>query len=194
VVAVSLAFNPQGCTVRAFKAPSAEELRHDFLWRVHQHVPAHGEIVVFNRSHYEDVLVPRIDALVPPATWKARYAQINDFERMLGENGVHVLKIFLHLSRAEQKRRFEERIHERRKQWKFDPVDLAKRAQWEAYRAAYVDMLRKCSTRAAPWYVVPADNRWLRDLAVGQIVLAKLRSLPLRFPPPRFDPKQLKVK
>jgi PPK2 family polyphosphate:nucleotide phosphotransferase len=188
------AFNPQGCNVRAFKAPSVEELRHDYLWRVHPHVPARGELVVFNRSHYEDVLVPRVDKLVPRATWQARYAQINDFERMLAENGIHVLKLFLHISRAEQKERFEERIHERRKQWKLDPQDLVKRGQWSDYRAAYVDMLRLCSTKAAPWYVVPADHKWLRDLAVGQIVLDKLRALPLSFPEPRFDPKTLKVK
>jgi PPK2 family polyphosphate:nucleotide phosphotransferase len=188
------AFNPQGCTVCAFKAPSVEELRHDFLWRVHAHVPARGEVVVFNRSHYEDVLVPRVDGLVRPEVWKARYAQINDFERMLVESGIHVLKIFLHISRGEQKQRFEARIHERRKQWKFDPQDLVKRAQWGAYRAAYQDMLARCSTRAAPWYVVPADHKWLRDLAVGQVVLEKLRSLPLRFPAPNFDPQALKLK
>jgi PPK2 family polyphosphate:nucleotide phosphotransferase len=188
------AFNPQGCTVRSFKAPSPEELRHDYLWRVHPHVPARGEVVVFNRSHYEDVLVPRVDGLVAPGAWKARYAQINDFERMLVENGIHVLKLFLHISRAEQKQRFEVRIHERQKQWKFDPQDLVKRGEWGAYRLAYQDMLGRCSTRAAPWYVVPADHKWLRDLAVGQVVLAKLRSLPLRFPAPNFDPRRLKVK
>jgi PPK2 family polyphosphate:nucleotide phosphotransferase len=187
------AFNPQGCSVRAFKAPSAEELRHDFLWRIHQHTPPRGEIAVFNRSHYEDVLVARVDNLVPPPVWKARYRQINEFERMLGENDVQVVKLFLQISRAEQRRRFEERIREPRKQWKFDPQDLRKRAQWNAYRQAFGDMLGRCNTRHAPWYVVPADHKWLRDLAVAQIMRAALRSLPLRFPPPRFDPRRMRV-
>jgi PPK2 family polyphosphate:nucleotide phosphotransferase len=188
------AFNPQGCTVRAFKAPSAEELRHDYLWRIHQHVPAHGEITVFNRSHYEDVLVVRVDELVPRALWQARYQQINDFERMLGACNVKVVKIFLHISKAEQRRRFEERIHEPRKQWKFAVEDLVKRGQWGAYQQAYGDMLGRCNSAAAPWYVVPADRKWLRDLAVAQIMHQALKSLPLRFPPPRYDPGKIQVK
>jgi PPK2 family polyphosphate:nucleotide phosphotransferase len=186
------AFNPQGCTVHAFKRPSAEELRHDFLWRVHPHVPPRGEIVVFNRSHYEDVLIARVDALVPRPVWQARYNQINQFERLLVENDVRVVKIFLHISKAEQRRRFEERIREPRKQWKFDPLDLVKRRQWSAYRQAYIAMLARCGTQHAPWYVVPADRKWLRDLAVAQILLAELRALKLRFPPPRFEPRKLR--
>ncbi|HVN99153.1 MAG TPA: PPK2 family polyphosphate kinase [Steroidobacteraceae bacterium] len=188
------AFNPQGCTVRAFKVPSAEELRHDYLWRIHQHVPPRGEIAVFNRSHYEDVLVARIDGLVPKRVWQARYRQINEFERMLVENGIRVVKLFLHLSRAEQRRRFEERIHDPRKQWKFDPQDLVKRAQWPAYRKAFGDMLGQCSTPHAPWYVVPADHKWLRDLAVAQILVQTLRELAPRFPPPRFNPGRMRVR
>ena len=187
------ACNPQGCTVRAFKAPSAEELRHDFLWRIHPHTPPRGEIAVFNRSHYEDVLIARVDELVPPPVWKARYGQINDFERLLAENDVQVVKLFLHISKAEQRRRFEERIREPHKQWKFDPQDLRKRAQWPAYRQAFGDMLGRCHTRYAPWYVVPADHKWLRDLAVSQILCAALRALPLRFPPPRFNPRRMRV-
>ncbi len=186
------AFNPQGCTVHAFKVPSAEELRHDYLWRVHAHAPARGELAVFNRSHYEDVLVPRVDRLVPPATWKARYGHINDFERMLGDNGIQVVKLFLQISRAEQKRRFQDRINNPRKQWKFEEGDLDKRAQWSLYHAAYQDMLRKCSPKDAPWYVIPADHKWLRDLAVAQVLLAHLRALPLRFPPPSFAPKKMR--
>jgi PPK2 family polyphosphate:nucleotide phosphotransferase len=182
------AFNPQGCTVHAFKTPSAEELRHDFLWRIHVHTPLCGEIAVFNRSHYEDVLIARVDHLVPGPVWQARYRQINEFERMLAESNTHVVKIFLHISKAEQRRRFEERIHEPRKQWKFDPQDLVKRTQWQAYRLAFGDMLGRCNTRYAPWYVVPADHKWLRDLAVSQIMYAALRSLALRFPAPRFNP------
>lgn len=181
------AFNPQGCTVHAFKTPSSEELAHDYLWRVHAHAPSRGEMAVFNRSHYEDVLIARVDQLVPRPVWQARYRQINEFERMLAESDIKVVKIFLHISKAEQRRRFEERIHDRRKQWKFDPQDLVKRAQWQAYRQAFGDMLGHCNTSHAPWYVVPADHKWLRDLAVSQIMYATLRSLPLRFPPPRFN-------
>ena len=183
------AFNPQGCTVRAFKAPSAEELSHDYLWRVHAHAPSRGEIAVFNRSHYEDVLIARVDSLVPRPVWQARYRQINDFEHMLTESNTHVVKIFLHISKAEQRRRFEERIHESRKQWKFDPRDLEKRKQWPAYRQAFGDMLGRCNTRYGRWHVVPADHKWLRDLAVAQIMYATLKSLALRFPPPRFNPR-----
>ena len=183
------AFNPQGCTVRAFKAPSAEELAHDYLWRVHAHVPPRGEIAVFNRSHYEDVLIARVDGLVPTPVWNARYRQINEFERMLVESNIHIVKIFLQISKAEQRRRFEDRIREPRKQWKFDPRDLDKRQQWPAYRAAFGDMLGRCNTPQARWYVVPSDRKWLRDLAVAQIMYATLRSLALRFPPPRFNPR-----
>jgi PPK2 family polyphosphate:nucleotide phosphotransferase len=188
------AFNPQGCTVHAFKAPGAEELRHDYLWRIHQHVPARGEIGVFNRSHYEDVLVVRVDGLVPPAVWQARYRQINEFERMLAESGISVVKIFLHISRDEQRRRFEGRIREPHKQWKFDPQDLIKRAQWGAYSQAFGAMLGRCNTVHAPWYVVPGDKKWLRDLAVSQIMLQALKALPLRFPAPKFDPRRTRVR
>ncbi|MBS0389054.1 MAG: polyphosphate kinase 2 family protein [Proteobacteria bacterium] len=188
------AFNPQGCTVRAFKVPSAEELRHDFLWRIHQHVPPRGEIAVFNRSHYEDVLVARVDGLVSKRVWHARYRQINEFERMLVENDIRVVKLFLHISRAEQRRRFEERIHDPRKQWKFDPQDLVKRAQWPAYRKVFGDMLGHCSTAHAPWYVVPSDHKWLRDLAVAQILAQTLRELAPRFPSPRFNPRRMRVR
>jgi PPK2 family polyphosphate:nucleotide phosphotransferase len=183
------AFNPQGCTVHAFKAPSAEELLHDYLWRVHAHTPSRGEIAVFNRSHYEDVLIARVEKLVPRPVWQARYGQINEFERMLSECNIRVVKIFLHISKAEQRRRFEERIRDPRKQWKFDAQDLVKRAQWQAYRLAFGDMLGRCNTRHAPWYVVPANHKWLRDLAVSQIMYATLQSLALRFPTPHFNPK-----
>ena len=149
------AFSPQGCTVVSFKVPSAEEVRHDYLWRIHRHTPARGEIVVFNRSHYEDVLVVRVNNLVPPAVWRERYEQINDFERLLVANGTRVVKIFLQISKGEQKQRFEERIADKRKHWKFDPRDLEKRKQWEQYREAYESVLSRCSTEAAPWYRCP---------------------------------------
>ena len=187
------AFNPQGCTVTAFKAPSAEELKHDYLWRVHRHVPAKGEIAVFNRSHYEDVLVVRVDDLVPREVWSERYQQINEFEKLLTAADTHVVKIFLHISRDEQKRRFRERIDDPTKQWKFDPADLIKRSQWKSYMSAFEDMLEKCSSAHAPWYVVPGDHKWLRDLAVAQILKEALTALPLSFPKPSYDPKNIRI-
>jgi PPK2 family polyphosphate:nucleotide phosphotransferase len=187
------AFNPQGCTVTSFKAPSAEELRHDFLWRVHQHAPKRGEVAVFNRSHYEDVLVVRVDSLVSKDVWSARYAQINEFEAMLTAANTQVVKFFLHISKEEQKLRFKERIADPAKQWKFDPADLKKRAQWDEYQSAFEDMLARCSTDAAPWYVIPANRKWLRDFAVASVLQQTLTALPLRYPTPAYDPKKLKV-
>lgn len=187
------AFNPQGCTVTSFKAPTPAELRHDYLWRVHQHVPPHGEIAVFNRSHYEDVLVARVAGLVPREVWNARYPQINEFESLLHAANTRVVKLFLHISRDEQKRRFQERLDTPSKQWKFDPADLEKRRQWPDYQSAYEDMLERCSTRSAPWYVIPADHKWLRDLAVAQILKDSLGDLPLRFPKPGYDPKSIRI-
>jgi PPK2 family polyphosphate:nucleotide phosphotransferase len=175
--------------VHSFKAPSSEELQHDYLWRVHAHTPPRGELAVFNRSHYEDVLIARVDKLVPRRVWQARYHQINEFERMLVESNIRVVKIFLNISKDEQRRRFADRMHERHKQWKFDPEDLVKRRQWNQYQRAFADMLGRCSTAHAPWYVVPANHKWLRDLAVAQILYATLQSLALRFPRPRFNPR-----
>jgi PPK2 family polyphosphate:nucleotide phosphotransferase len=191
---VFTAFNPQGCTVTSFKAPSAEELKHDYLWRVHRHVPPRGEVAVFNRSHYEDVLVVRVDNLVPKDTWRARYDQINDFERLLTANNVTVLKFFLQISKQEQRQRFQERIDDPPKQWKFSPQDLEKRKQWKAYRKAFEDALTRCNTREAPWYVVPADRNWLRDLAVSQAMVTALEKLPLHFPKARFDPSKIRLR
>jgi PPK2 family polyphosphate:nucleotide phosphotransferase len=187
------AFNPQGCTVTSFKVPSAEERRHDFLWRIHRHAPARGEIAVFNRSHYEDVLVVRVENLVPEAAWSRRYGQINAFEEHLGANGTRVVKIFLQISHAEQKRRFEERLADRAKQWKFDPADLDKRARWPDYQLAFEAALSRCSTAQAPWYVVPADRKWFRDFAVSQIIRQELEQLPLRWPKPEFDARAVRV-
>ena len=187
------AFNPQGCNVVAFKAPSAEELSRDFLWRVHRHVPARGQVTVFNRSHYEDVLVVRVEGLAPKAVWEPRYAQINDFERLLSESGTRVVKIFLHISHKEQKLRFEERLATREKQWKFDPADLDKRKRWVAYRQAFEAALTRCSTVHAPWHVIPADRKWFRDLAVSQILRQEMEALPLEWPKPAYDPKRIRV-
>ena len=186
-------FNPQGCTVTAFKAPTAEELGHDFLWRIHQHTPRHGEVAVFNRSHYEDVLVVRVENLVPEAVWSRRYAQINDFEAALAAGGTRAVKLFLHISRDEQKLRFQERLQERSKQWKFDPADLDKRARWDDYRLAFEAAISRCSTEGAPWYVIPADRKWFRDFAVSQVLRQELERLPLRWPKPEFDPKTIRI-
>jgi PPK2 family polyphosphate:nucleotide phosphotransferase len=187
------AFNPQGCTVAAFKAPTVEELRHDYLWRVHAHAPRRGEVVVFNRSHYEDVLIARVAQLVPEAVWSARYGQINDFERLLHACGTRVVKIFLQISRAEQKRRFEERLADRTKQWKFDPADLGKRAQWDEYVKAFEAALSRCSTDVAPWFLIPSDRKWFRDFAVSQILLQEFEQMPLRWPRPDYDPRQVRI-
>ncbi|NDE00227.1 MAG: polyphosphate kinase 2 family protein [Gammaproteobacteria bacterium] len=176
------AFNPQGCNVVAFKPPSLEEQAHDFLWRVHQHAPAKGSVAIFNRSHYEDVLVPVVERSIDERVARQRYAAINDFERLLTDNATRVVKIFLQISRAEQKRRFEERRTHPEKRWKLDLADLAKRRQWSAYHRAYSAAFSACGTAAAPWYVVPADRRWFRDLAVSQIVRAQFEQLRLRWP------------
>jgi PPK2 family polyphosphate:nucleotide phosphotransferase len=188
------AFNPRSCRVTSFKAPTQDELAHDFLWRVHAHAPARGDIAVFNRSHYEDVLVVRVDKLVKRKEWHGRYALINDFERLLVAADTSVAKIFLQISADEQKRRFEERLATPDKQWKFDPLDLKKREQWDQYRDAFEDMLHQCSTRQAPWYVIPADHKWLRDLVVSQILIETLQGMKLRYPRPDYDPGKIKVR
>lgn len=174
--------NPQGVGVSSFKQPSALELSHDYLWRIHSRAPAKGMIRIFNRSHYEDVLVRRVRALEPKKTIEARYRQINDFERYLAENGVTIVKFFLHISKDEQKERFEDRLRNPDKRWKFAMGDLAERKLWDKYREAYEIMLNRCSTREAPWYVIPADKKWYRDWAVAGIVLRTLGDMNPRYP------------
>lgn len=176
--------NPQWVQVTSFKKPSPEELAHDYLWRVHKAAPPAGKIGIFNRSHYEDVLVARVDNLVRKDVWKARYKQINAFEELLVSSGTRIVKFFLHISKNEQKRRFEERISEPEKRWKFDPADLEKRKLWNDYREAFEDMMEKCSTKDAPWYVVPADQNWYRDLVVTTIIADTLKDMAPRFPDP----------
>ena len=188
------AFNPQGCSVVSFKVPNAEERQHDYMWRIHRRTPGRGEVVIFNRSHYEDVLVVRVDNLVPPDVWGGRYEQINAFEKTLTANGTRIVKIFLQISRAEQKIRFEERLADKRTQWKFDPGDLRKREQWDQYRQAFEAALSKCSTAHAPWHVIPANRKWFRDLAVSQILRNELEQLPLRWPTPAYDPAKIKIR
>ena len=174
--------NPQGTRVVSFRAPSEEELEHDFLWRVHAKVPAKGETVVFNRSHYEDVLIVRVHDLVPSAVWRKRYDQINDFERMLCEEGTVILKFFLHISGDEQRRRLQARVNNPKKCWKFQHSDVEERKLWKDYIRAYEDLLSKTSTDRAPWYIVPANQKWYRNHLVGSIVAETLNKLRLKYP------------
>jgi PPK2 family polyphosphate:nucleotide phosphotransferase len=176
------AVNPQGCTVSSFKEPTELERQHDYLWRVHQQVPARGMIGIFNRSHYEDILVPRVHKLVPKKVWSSRYEQINDFERMLAENSVVILKFMLHVSRDEQGRRLEERLTDKKKNWKFRVGDLDDRERWDDFTKAYEGILTHTSTKWAPWYVVPADGKDVRDWLVARTIADRLDKLDLRYP------------
>jgi len=176
--------NPQGVSVASFKAPTPLELAHDYLWRVHQQTPARGQIAIFNRSHYEDVLVVRVHNLVPPEVWKRRYAQINAFEQQLAEEGTTILKFFLHISKEEQKQRLQKRLAEPEKQWKFSTGDLAERKLWDDYLAAYTAVLEKTSTAYAPWYIVPADRKWYRNLVISHVIIQTLEGLHMRYPAP----------
>ena len=181
------AFNPQGASVHAFKVPTAEEAAHDFLWRVHAATPARGHIAIFNRSHYEDVLVARVHGLVPENVWRKRYDRINEFEKNLTQAGTHILKFFLHISPDEQLRRFKKRLEDPSSWWKLNESDYAERERWDDYRKAYEDMLECCSTKRAPWYVIPADHKWFRNLAVARIVADSLDELDLKPPKPAAD-------
>ncbi len=179
--------NPQGVKVHSFKAPSSEELAHDYLWRIHQRVPSRGLIGVFNRSHYEDVLIVRVDSLAPEEIWRMRYGQINAFEKHLSETGTTILKFYLHISKEEQRERFQARIDEPDKNWKFALEDLEKRKQWGAYMEAYDEMLERTSTSYAPWYIIPADQKWYRDLAVMEVIVNTFRRLDPQYPAPKAD-------
>lgn len=174
--------NPQGTKVANFKVPTPLELDHDYLWRVHPHTPGKGEIVIFNRSHYEDVLVVRVHGLAPEKVWKRRYDHINAFERLLADEGTTILKFFLNVSKEEQARRFLARLDQPEKRWKFNPGDLEEREYWEDYTKAYEDMLSKTSTDWAPWYVIPSDRKWFRNLAVASVIVKTLQGLNMQFP------------
>ncbi|GAC1656746.1 MAG: hypothetical protein NVS4B3_22680 [Gemmatimonadaceae bacterium] len=176
------ALNPAGCVVTSFKEPTPLETRHDFLWRVHHAVPAHGIVGVFNRSHYEDVIAVRVQKLVPKAVWRSRYAAINDFERLLVDNGTTILKLFLHISRDEQRSRLRARLEKPAKNWKFNERDLIARAQWDDYTAAYREALARCTTPAAPWYVVPSNKKKVRNFLVAQLLVATMERLKPRLP------------
>jgi len=186
--------NPQACTVTSFKVPAGEELDHDFLWRIERAMPRKGHIGVFNRSQYEDVLAARVHKLVPLEVWKERYDQINRFEQLRTELGTIILKFFLHVSKDEQKSRLEERLASPRKNWKFSTADVKERKLWNAYQDAYEDVLTKCSTKWAPWYIIPADHKWYRNWMVAGTIVEKLKSLGLKYPHPKEDLSRIRIR
>ncbi len=185
--------DPQGVHVKAFKKPSEEELAHDFLWRVHPHVPGNGQIVIFNRSHYEDILAVRVKKIFGEDVWKRRYRHVIEFERMLAEEGTTVIKMFLHISKDEQKRRLESRLANPSKYWKFNPDDLSDRARWDDFQKAYEDLIEKTTTEVAPWFVIPADRKWYRNLIVSRIMVDVLRGLKMDFPTVSWDPRSVVI-
>jgi PPK2 family polyphosphate:nucleotide phosphotransferase len=191
---VMAGLSPLGVQVKAFKAPTEEELAHDFLWRVHKEVPRHGFIGIFNRSHYEDVLVVRVHKLVPRKVWKSRYELINEFEKLLVKNNVLILKFFLHISKDEQKARLKQRLADPTRYWKFSMADVKERTYWWDYRKAYEDVLTKCSTKWAPWHLVPANHKWYRNLVVAETIVQTLRELEMHYPPPSVDLSKIKIK
>ncbi len=185
--------NPQGVKVANFKVPTPKELAHDYLWRIHQHTPGSGEIAIFNRSHYEDVLVVRVHELVPQEVWERRYDHINAFERMLADEGTTILKFYLHISKEEQRARLQARLDDPEKQWKFNVGDLKDRARWDDFVAAYEDMLSKTSTPWAPWYVVPADRKWYRNLVIGTTLVETLTNLDMAYPEPEDNLDEIEI-
>ena len=187
VRAVFSQVNPQGMRVASFKAPTAPELAHDYLWRIHQQVPGKGELVIFNRSQYEDVLVVRVHNLVPEDVWKKRYEHINAFEKMWADEGTTILKFYLHIDKDEQRERLLERIDTPEKRWKFNPGDLEERKLWDQYMQAFETVLEKTSTPWAPWYIVPANRNWYRNLVVADTIVDTLRGLKMTYPTPKED-------
>jgi PPK2 family polyphosphate:nucleotide phosphotransferase len=191
---VMTGLNPRTCTVVSFKVPAGEELNHDFLWRIERAMPQKGYMGVFNRSQYEDVLAARIHKLVPREVWKERYDQINRFEELKTELGISMLKFFLHISKDEQKKRLEDRLASPRKNWKFSQADLKERELWDDYQDAYEDALSKCSTKWAPWYIIPADYKWYRNWMVARTIVEKLESMDPKYPAPQTDLSQIRIK
>jgi len=185
--------NPQGVKVASFKVPTQEELDHDYLWRAHKQAPAKGEIGIFNRSYYEDVLVVRVHGLVTTPVWKRRYKQINDFERMLNEEGTTILKFFLHIDQEEQRKRLQERLDEPKKRWKFSHADVEERKLWSAYVEAYEDALTETSSEWAPWRIIPSNHNWLRNLLVARAVVDALEGLKMRYPDPPAGWESVKI-
>jgi PPK2 family polyphosphate:nucleotide phosphotransferase len=193
IKSVFAGIDPQGIRVQAFKKPSEEELARDFLWRIHQEVPRNGGLVIFNRSHYEDIIAVRVKKIFADEVWKRRQRHVVEFERMLAEEGTTIVKIFLHISKDEQKRRLESRLANPGKYWKFNPDDLADRARWSDFMKAYEEVISKTSTADAPWYVVPANRKWYRNLVVAQIMIDTLKGLKMEFPKIDWDPKSIVV-
>ena len=185
--------NPQGCQVTSFKVPTQEELAHDYLWRIHKATPRRGYIGIFNRSQYEDVLVVRVHNLVPEDVWQQRYDQINHFEKLLADTGTTILKFFLYISKDEQKERFEARLRDPSKNWKFSMGDVEERGYWDDYVSAYEDALSRCSAPWAPWYVVPANRKWYRNLAISEVIIDTLEKLDMRYPPPLADADKIVI-
>jgi PPK2 family polyphosphate:nucleotide phosphotransferase len=185
--------NPQGCRVSSFKVPNSEERARDFLWRIHRQAPPRGHIGVFNRSHYEDVLVVRVRELAPEPLWRQRYEHINSFEKLLADEGTLVVKFFLHISNDYQRQRLKRRLRRPDKHWKLSPADIAERVHWNDYQAAYAEALSRCSRPWAPWYVVPAERRWFRNLLVAEVLVQTLEALDMQWPEATFDPKTLKI-
>ena len=186
--------NPQGVTVTSFKAPTPLELSHDFLWRVHAHAPAAGMMAVFNRSHYEDVLVTKVHGLIDQKEAEARYEHIRAFEALLTGQHTHIVKLYLHVSKEEQKQRLQARLDDPQKRWKFNPGDLTERERWDDYTHAYQDALTATSSKHAPWYVIPADHKWFRNDLIGQILLDTLEDMDPQFPEPDFDPTTVEIR
>lgn len=191
---VCSAFNPQACTVTSFKVPTALEAAHDFLWRCHAAVPPRGHVAIFNRSHYEDVLVVRVHKLVDKQVWSQRYDQINAFEDLLHDNRTQIVKFFLHIDRDEQLERFRKRLDDPRKRWKISDADYSERELWDDYTSAFEDVFEKCSTKRAPWFVIPSNHKWFRNLAIAQILVDTLDEMDMRLPEPTVDMNAIRQK
>lgn len=186
--------NPDGCRVANFKEPTQQELSHDFLWRIEAQTPGRGEIAIFNRSHYEDVLIVRVHDLVPKSVWSQRYDQINDFEQRLVQNGTRILKFFLHISKEEQLERFDQRLDDPAKRWKISEADYAEREYWDDYLRAYEDAFARCNTDDAPWFVIPADHKWFRDLAISEIIVSTMEGMNFQVPQPTVNIEEIRRK
>jgi PPK2 family polyphosphate:nucleotide phosphotransferase len=187
------AFNPQSCAVKAFKEPTTEDLSHDFLWRIHKRAPSRGEIVVFNRSHYEDIIQPRVHKTIHKSIWSQRYEHINAFEKCLSDNSIKIIKFFLHISKEEQRKRLEERMNDPSKQWKASESDITERKFWNSYTVAYQDIINRCSNLWAPWYIIPANKKWFRNLVVALVIVDTLERMKPKFPKPTINLSQMTI-
>ena len=187
------AFNPQSCTVKAFKEPTTEDLSHDFLWRIHKRAPSRGEIVVFNRSHYEDIIQPRVHKTIHKSIWSQRYEHINAFEKCLSDNSIKIIKFFLHISKEEQRKRLEERMNDPSKQWKASESDITERKFWNNYTVTYQDIINRCSNLWAPWYIIPANKKWFRNLVVALVIVDTLERMKPKFPKPTINLSKMTI-